>query len=320
MKRDVHAGLAVLEHAAPSGLPAVLSALGVLNWIAFRGVRSRSDIADAINFTVRWGHSSAGQTLEALEARASPSPFCIWEPLSLDGELWDGHSFKHVAWSPNGPKMLRWILRQLQAKQGRIVSFREAAEVLRAEVEANLRDDELIKQAKRDLMEVLRARRLTAWGKPNGRRGQPNPAAEYEAIKASVYLDDLVSLTEWNAIGADPDNLTAIVEYRGPSYRDVRFYAADVLQVWPAGSAETITAVQTVSDERKLVQWLTELMRAKPKSPMSKGATKEAAATSGQHFSERAFSRAWAMAVQQSGAARWSSPGRKSKRRIDTRI
>jgi hypothetical protein len=216
--------------------------------------------------------------------------------------------------------MLRGILGQLSAKQGRIVSFRDAADMLRAELEGCAQDAQLIKQAKRDLMEMLRARRLTAWGKRSGRRGQPDPAAEYEAIEARVYLDELVAVTEWGAIDADPDNLTAIVEYRGPSYREVRFYTGDVQQIWPVGSAATTTVAQTVADGRKLVQWLTELMRAKPDSPMSKGATKKAAATSGLQFSERAFSRAWANAVQQSAATRWSSPGRKSKRRIDTRI
>jgi hypothetical protein len=191
--------------------------------------------------------------------------------------------------------------------------------MLREEIEALQQDDERIEQARQILMGALRAGTLTAWGKRDARRGVPNPTASYEAITASVYLDDLVSITAWGTVGADPKQLEAICNYHGPSFRDVRFYTADVLKVCPARRVAETTNMRTIASERKLAKWLTELMRTKRDAPMSKAATKRAAAAKGLHFSDRAFISAWASAVRESGAARWSSPGRrKSKRRIDT--
>jgi hypothetical protein len=247
-------------HPATSPLPAVLSAWDVLSWIAFRELRPRPDLPQAMDFTLRWGHTSASQTMEALEARGSASPYCIWEPLVLDGEPWDGHSFKHVAWSPHGPKMLRWIVVRLSSGQGRTVSFQDAAGILREELKAFQQYNEQIEQARHQLMEALRAETVTAWGKRDARRGEPNPAAQYEAIAGSLFLDELVSFTEWGTIGADPDQPTAIFNYRGPTFREVRFHAANVLQVWPVRGVGESTATRTVADERQLVEWLTKLM------------------------------------------------------------
>jgi hypothetical protein len=300
------------EHAATGVLPAVLSAWDVLSWIAFRELRPRPDLPEAVAFTLTWGCSNPAQTLEALEARSSASPFCIWEPGILDGEKWDGHSFKHVACSPTGPKMLRWIVRQLRAKQGRVVPFREAADLLRKELEAVARYNAQVEEARRELITALRARTLTAWGKRDARHGEPTLAAEYEAIPANLFLDDLVSVSTWGTVGPDPEHPIAFFDYRGATFRDARFYAADVWQLWPVRKAHEATTVGTIANERKLVEWLTDLMRSTPNSSMSKAATKRAAIAAGLDFSARAFDRAWATAVRQSGATRWSKPGRKS--------
>jgi len=192
------------EHAAAGVLPTVLSAWDVLSWIAFGELRPRPDVADAVAFTLMWGSTNAAQTLEALEARSSAAPFCIWEPSILDSETWDGHSFKHVAWSPTGPKMLRWIVRRLRAKHGRVVPFGEAADLLREELEAVARYNAHVEEARQELITALRARTLVAWGKRDARRGEPNPAAEYEAIPQNLFLDDLVSVSEWGTVGPVP--------------------------------------------------------------------------------------------------------------------
>jgi hypothetical protein len=129
--------------------------------------------------------------------------------------------------------MLRWIVVRLSSSQGRTVSFRDAAGILREELEAFQQHSEQIEQARHNLIEALRAETLTAWGKRDARRGEPNPAAQYEAIAGSLFLDDLVSLTDWGTIGADPDHPTAIFNYHGPTFRDVRFYSAEVSKIWP---------------------------------------------------------------------------------------
>jgi hypothetical protein len=172
--------------------------------------------------------------LAALEARASDNPFCIWEPLILDGQPWNGSSFKHVAWSPNGPKMLRWIVRQVSAKSGHIVSFAGAARTLREQLEEDHRNGIQTHQARRDLIQSLRVGTLRIWAKRDLPRGQANPVAQYEAVDVSLFLDELVSVTEWSTIGPDPELPLAIFKYRGPTFREARLYTADVLRLWPA--------------------------------------------------------------------------------------
>jgi hypothetical protein len=296
-----------------NNLPVVLSAWDVVSWIAFRELQPRPDLPDAVDFTLKWGSYDATLTLEALEARSSDAPCCIWEPLALDGEKWNGSTYKHVARSPDGPKMLRWIVRQLRAKHGRVVSFREAATLLREEIDARHRYESQINEARQNLMVALRAGTLRAWGKRDARRGEPNPAAEHEAVAVSLFLDELVALTEWDTIGPDPEHPTAIFTYRGPTFRDVRFYTIDVLHSWPIQQLrEATSTTTTVAGERRLTEWLIALMRTNPDSPRSKAATKAAATAAGLQSGERPFSRAWTTAIRESGATSWARPGRKS--------
>jgi hypothetical protein len=231
----------VPQQGVVNNLPVALSTWDVVSWIAFRELQPRPDLPDAVDFTLKWGSYDATQTLAALEARSSGAPYCVWEPSALDGEKWDGSTYKHVAASPHGPKMLRSIVSQLKTKHRRIVTFREAAGILQSELEAfrlfNVRTDE----AKRELVDALPAGKLTAWGKRDTRRGQPDPSAQHEAILASVFLDELVSVTEWGTVGADPEHPTATFEYHGPAFRDVRFYADDVTRLWPGRTSGKAT-------------------------------------------------------------------------------
>jgi hypothetical protein len=96
------------------------------------------------------------------------------------------------------------------------------------------KDGACVDGARSELLEALRASRLAAWGKLDTRQGQANPAARYQAVPASVFIDELVSVTEWGTVSADPEHPTAIHNYRGPSFRDVRFYSSEVMDVWPA--------------------------------------------------------------------------------------
>ena len=75
----------------------------------------------------------------------------------------------------------------------------------------------------------------------------------------------------------------------------------------------------TAVAEGGLSRWLTTMMQDKPDAPISKEKVKQLA-SSKFRFSKRGFERAWAKAVTESGAIRWSKAGRKSQRRIDTPI
>ena len=244
MRQKVQSGP---QQGVVNNLPVVLSAWDVVSWIAFRELQPRPDFPDAVDFTLKWGCSDATQTLAALEARSSDAPFCIWEPLAWDGEPWDGDSYKHVAWSPNGPKMLRWIVRQLNTKHRRIVTFREAAGILQSGLEAfqlfNVRTDE----AKRELVEALRAGKLTAWGKRDLGRGALDPVAEYKEIERRVFWDELVSVTDWGKVDANPADQNAIMNYQGSTFREVRFEAEDVLRLWPGHECSGVDVVVAVA-------------------------------------------------------------------------
>jgi hypothetical protein len=135
--------------------------------------------------------------------------------------------------------MLRWIRATVRQREGRLVTYAELAKRLRAELQTEAEDEAQIERARQELLEALRAARLTAWGKPNTRQGQPNPLAQFEAIPASVFIDEAVSITEWATVSADPNHPTAIYSYHGPTFREVRFHSAEVLTVWPAEPPET---------------------------------------------------------------------------------
>jgi len=106
-------------------LPLALSVPEVWSWIAFSELRPRPDTPFINEIIWAWQQTSIYQVLEALEARASAAPFCIWGPLSLDDKSWNGTTFKNVAWSPTGPKMLRSIVRHLSRRKGCIATFRD---------------------------------------------------------------------------------------------------------------------------------------------------------------------------------------------------
>jgi hypothetical protein len=222
------------RQSARSRSPAVLSVSDAISWIAFRELRPPPELPRVIDFTLRWECSSPDQTLAALEARASDTPFCIWEPSSLDEEPWNERSFKHVAWSPRGPKMLRWILRQLSSTSGRIVSFGEAVTTLREELEEARRWDARTDQGLEDLVHSLRLRAIEIWAKRDLPRGQENPAAQYEAVDSSLFLDESIVVRKGGTIEPGSDTLGAIFDYRGPTFRDARLYTKDVLRLWPA--------------------------------------------------------------------------------------
>jgi hypothetical protein len=220
---------------SPVGAPATatLSARDVLNWIAFKEVRPHPDTHEAIDFMFRWGDIRVGPLLEALEARANPQPFCIWQPLILDGQPWDRIHYGHRAFSPVSPKVLRWIRSKARQREGRLVTYAELVEALRTEVETERDESQRIDLARSELMEALRESRLTAWAKRDLRRGEADPAAVHEAVPANIFMDDAVVVTTRDQIGPDQDHPDAWYRYHGPHFRDVKFYSAEVLKVWP---------------------------------------------------------------------------------------
>jgi hypothetical protein len=78
------------------------------------------------------------------------------------------------------------------------------------------------------------------------------------------------------------------------------------------------TTAATIGKEKRLKDWLMQEMQARPEAPISKSEMQQKAIACGYRSSVRGFERAWATALRESGATKWSAPGRKSRRRIDT--
>ncbi len=92
---------------------------------------------------------------------------------------------------------------------------------------------EKIAEAQQELLEALRASKLVVWAKRDQSGGGPNALAVHDEVSASIFMDEIVTVTEWGAICADPDHPTAIYSYRGPRFREARFTTKDVLGIWP---------------------------------------------------------------------------------------
>ncbi len=195
--------------------------------------------------------------------------------------------------------------------------------------------------AERELLGLLADGRANAIGNPpasrDGKRLQHAFARTPVAIPAITFLNQQLAFDassgglvsrlplferefdaqELHGSDADP---------RFPLYSMVLVKAAGLREAWDApaepaipSAAETaIAAETTAAAEGRFTAWLTARIRQAPDSPPGKPAILEEAGAAGFQVSTRAFVRAWAKAVQEANAPAWSSPGRKSKRRIET--
>ena len=75
---------------------------------------------------------------------------------------------------------------------------------------------------------------------------------------------------------------------------------------------------KTVGEKPSLKKLLTDEMRANPDNPPGKAAVVKKAKAAGLFKSHRHFNSVYSAAVEDAGASKWSAPGRKSTRRIET--
>ena len=68
----------------------------------------------------------------------------------------------------------------------------------------------------------------------------------------------------------------------------------------------------TASAEAKCKNWLIDLMNKHPENPIPQKTVKQRAKTKFPGLSDRAFTRAWFAAIDQTGASTWSKPGQRS--------
>ena len=102
--------------------------------------------------------------------------------------------------------------------------------------------------------------------------------------------------------------LTGRDEYETPDPSDV-LLSADHFETWRRPNKQR---PHTIGNETRLVARLTELMLAAPDTPRSRKKIKEELALEKIPWSDRGFSRAWAKALQASGAIAWGMAGRRN--------
>jgi hypothetical protein len=211
------------ESSATDGKPArsTMSAEEVLSWIAFRDIRGPSDTDPERGFAEQPIWPDMRPTLEALEARIAG--YCIYRPIILDGEPWDGRSFESKLFSPKGPHVLRRLCADAGRREGRIVTFAELANDLREKIgriEANDRKrasatDELLEAlrprvpqtlrrpwyATDNPLEALRARRIAVRAYPRGPDGVPDMGVIPVDVPNKIFLNYNITISGDGSIG-----------------------------------------------------------------------------------------------------------------------
>jgi hypothetical protein len=98
-----------------------------------------------------------------------------------------------------------------------------------------------------------------------------------------------------------------------PVFLDMRLNREDVLRRWPDDQEKTPSAkVGTVGAEHGCRIWLANLIKAKLHNPQPKHTLRKEAKGRFPTLSDRGFDRAWTAAISETGAVRWSAPGRRS--------
>jgi hypothetical protein len=145
---------------------------------------------------------------------------------------WDGQRFVNVAFSPDGPKMLRRIVRQLSAQHKRRIPFAEAAQMLRGDIEARRFCEQQIEQAWTQLKHALTAGELVLWGKRSA-------DAPYEPVPRAFFLSDTV-VRCGEMIMIEPGEQSPGNENNHSTFFDVRCFAEEVSKVWKREEADSV--------------------------------------------------------------------------------
>jgi hypothetical protein len=180
----------------------------------------------------------------------------------------------------------------------------------------------LTENTKAALCAEIAAGNLVALGRLGKRRQKHFTSEPHEAIPRTFFANpESTIFAGW-----------ATCFGHGPDWGDIRFERDEVLRLLDriqsqpnavnahAEVASPTAGHPTIGQETALKNWIAMEMRRALNAPRSKDFMRTAAATEAKlEFSQRAFERAWHNAIAETGATDWLKPGRKSKRRIDTR-
>jgi hypothetical protein len=86
----------------------------------------------------------------------------------------------------------------------------------------------------------------------------------------------------------------------------------EVLRRWPPHESSEAAPLNSISKETACRGWLTKIMRENPDQPRPKKQIRAEAHDNFPGLGKNAFDRAWARALEDSGAMAWGAPGRRS--------
>ena len=196
-------------------------------------------------------------------------------------------------------------------------------DALAADIEQWQRNKEALVQAFRDVMDAVRAGRLTVRARRALPNGTPDINAGHEELDAAKWFlgPRAISLSggvEYTGESSIPlmvqTPLEALFDYTGPRWDDAQFIAGQVQAEWSASMVrQRSKTAATAGAEKQLQKWLEAEMRKSPASSPGKREMMRRATIAKHSFSGEGFQRAWVQAVLNTGAAGWSKAGAKSK-------
>jgi hypothetical protein len=117
-----------------------------------------------------------------------------------------------------------------------------------------------------------------------------------------------ISPLTWRDLSWRPRSPASLWSERSLAYADVVVEAAAVVRIWPIEERAGRPA-QSIAAETDCRTELIRLMRELPHQPQPKATLRDRF----PYVSDRGFHRAWADAVNTTGACAWSAPGRRRK-------
>ncbi len=210
-----------------------------IEWVAFGSCASEAERRrEALDRRDRWCNRGDQPLLASLKARGGV----------LEGS--DGPCCLLLVANPSAAtqRRLRWISAKASRRAGRIVTFRELADVLGRELQA-------LADAHRQLLDAFREGKLPAWGKfefaqDERARRRFGSAAGKQLIPPDLLPEYGATITPYGRLGADPADPIGYRQYVGPVFRDVHFERHELLALWPAARAAVVGIAEPVATDR----------------------------------------------------------------------
>ena len=235
-------GEVIAPPAFPKGASATVSnstrfwtATQALTWMAF-GTPQTIQERDALDeeYHRRWRCNPPDDVLALLTARAAPHPHYPWHVVTTaDMPLQPGRppDFTSPFTSPKGPALARAIRGDHRRALGRLVSYGELAQMLRAEMAERDQQRTMLDDASQALWGAIWDGIATAWGVPSA-----TPSAVHEELPRTLGLVKL----RFRRDATEPGDANTVEEWAEarskPKFHSVRF---DRVQVEKSGLRRT---------------------------------------------------------------------------------